>query len=77
MHIPEPVMSLAITTKKKESASNFSKALGKFQKEDPTFRVKLDSESNQVNFLESSFLIFLRLLLVEWVNYILIFTLKE
>lgn len=51
MHIPEPVMSLAITTKK-ESSANFSKALSKFQKEDPTFRVVLDPESNQVKTID-------------------------
>jgi len=40
-------MSYAVAPKKKEMGSNFSKALGKFQKEDPTFSVRLDPESNQ------------------------------
>jgi elongation factor G len=48
MHVPNPVMSLAIAPAKKEGLANFSKALSKFQKEDPTFRVHLDPESNQV-----------------------------
>lgn len=48
MHIPEPVLSLSITTKKKEQSSSFSKALQRFQKEDPTFRVTQDSESNEI-----------------------------
>ncbi|KAJ0972928.1 hypothetical protein J5N97_020887 [Dioscorea zingiberensis] len=39
MNVPEPVMSLAV--------SPFSKALNRFQKEDPTFRVGLDAESGQ------------------------------
>ena len=47
MHVPDPVMSLAITTDAKKNDSNFSKALNKFTKEDPTFRVTLDQESGQ------------------------------
>jgi elongation factor G len=46
MFVPEPVISLALTPKGKESA-NFSKALNRFQKEDPTFRVHVDSESKE------------------------------
>lgn len=40
-------MSLAVSTDSKKSELAFSKALHKFQKEDPTFRVKLDPESGQ------------------------------
>ena len=39
MNIPEPVMSLAIMPKTREASGSFSKALGRFQKEDPTFKV--------------------------------------
>ncbi len=39
MNIPEPVMSLAIMPKTREASGGFSKALGRFQKEDPTFKV--------------------------------------
>ncbi|KAJ2822892.1 Elongation factor G, mitochondrial [Coemansia erecta] len=46
MFVPEPVISLSLTPKDKNSA-NFSKALNRFQKEDPTFRVHVDSESKQ------------------------------
>lgn len=46
MFVPEPVISLSIKPKGKESA-NFSKALNRFQKEDPTFRVHVDSESKE------------------------------
>ena len=46
MFVPEPVISLAITPEGKESA-NFSRALNRFQKEDPTFRVHVDKESNE------------------------------
>jgi len=47
MFIPNAVISLAIQPKDKGSASNFSKALNKFTKEDPTFRVHRDEESNE------------------------------
>lgn len=46
LFIPEPVMSLAIAPKKRDSSSGaFSKALQRFCKEDPTFRTHLDTES--------------------------------
>lgn len=38
--VPEPVMSLALTPKSAEQMGNFMKALTRFQKEDPTFRVR-------------------------------------
>jgi elongation factor G len=48
MFIPQPVMSLALYPKSKEIATSaFSKALNRFQKEDPTFRVHFDSDSGQ------------------------------
>ena len=47
MHIPEAVISLAIAPKHKSGTANFSKALQKFKKEDPTFRVHRDEESNE------------------------------
>lgn len=47
MHIPEAVISLAVAPKEKSGAANFSKALNKFKKEDPTFRVHRDEESNE------------------------------
>ena len=40
MHVPEPVISLAVTPVKKDQMPVFNKALTRFQKEDPTFRVK-------------------------------------
>jgi elongation factor G len=47
MFVPDAVISLAVQPKSKEGAANFSKALQKFRKEDPTFRVKRDEESNE------------------------------
>ncbi len=45
MHVPDAVISLAVAPKDKQSSNNFSKALQKFRKEDPTFRVHRDEES--------------------------------
>jgi elongation factor G len=47
MHVPQPVIELAVEPKKKEGSANFSKALNRFTKEDPTFRVWRDEESGQ------------------------------
>ena len=47
MFVPDPVMSLAISPKEQSAGGNFTKALQKFRKEDPTFFVKRDEESGQ------------------------------
>ena len=47
MFVPDPVMSLAIAPKEQNASVNFTKALQKFRKEDPTFFVKRDEESGQ------------------------------
>jgi len=47
MHVPDAVISLAVAPKEKAGANNFTKALQKFRKEDPTFRVHRDEESNE------------------------------
>lgn len=47
MFVPEPVVKLAIKPKDKAAANNFSKALNRFSKEDPTFQSALDEESNE------------------------------
>jgi elongation factor G len=47
MNVPEPVMSLAIAPSSKDIGQQFSKALNRFQKEDPTFRVSLDPDSGE------------------------------
>lgn len=46
MFVPDAVVSLAITPKTKDAA-NFSKAVNRFQKEDPTFRVHFDKDSKE------------------------------
>lgn len=47
MHVPEPVISLAVKPKDKKAEMNLSKALTRFSKEDPTFKVYLDEETNE------------------------------
>ena len=47
MHVPDAVISLSVRPKDKSTADNFTKALNKFRKEDPTFKVHRDDESNE------------------------------
>ena len=47
MYVPDPVMSLSIRATKKDYTDKFQKALVKFQKEDPTFKVRVDEESEE------------------------------
>ncbi len=47
MFVPNAVISLAVRPKDKSGADNFTKALNKFRKEDPTFRVHRDEESSE------------------------------
>ncbi|MDY6837274.1 MAG: elongation factor G [Thermodesulfobacteriota bacterium] len=45
MHVPDPVISLAIVPKDNKAEINMSKALGRFTKEDPTFRTYVSNET--------------------------------
>lgn len=45
MHVPNTVISLAVSPKDRAASANFSKALNRFSKEDPTFQVHRDEES--------------------------------
>ncbi|OUL22873.1 translation elongation factor G [Nostoc sp. RF31YmG] len=45
MFVPDPVITLAVTPKKQEDSDRLSKALNRFQKEDPTFKLSIDQES--------------------------------
>ncbi len=47
MFVPEPIISLAVTAKDKKSQDNMGKALNRFVKEDPTFKMYVDDESNE------------------------------
>ncbi|CAG0899092.1 unnamed protein product [Darwinula stevensoni] len=45
--VPDPVISMSITPKK-EAVEQFSKAIHRFTKEDPTFRVEYDPDSKEL-----------------------------
>lgn len=47
LFIPEPVISVAVEPKTKQDMEKLSKALQALSQEDPTFRVSIDSETNQ------------------------------
>jgi elongation factor G len=47
MFVPKPVISLAVRPTSTKNSANFSKALQRFRREDPTFRVHNDPESNE------------------------------
>ncbi|KAI0474861.1 mitochondrial elongation factor g 1-like protein [Xylaria cf. heliscus] len=47
MFVPDAVMSLSIKPKRSTDADNFSKAMNRFQREDPTFRLMVDEESEE------------------------------
>jgi elongation factor G len=47
MHVPEAVIALTVSPKDNKAQVNMSKALKRFTKEDPTFRVSSDPESGE------------------------------
>lgn len=61
MFVPDPVLSLKIKPTKKEYAHKFQKAINKFKREDPTFHINQDKESEEL-------IISVIILFREWVN---------
>jgi len=47
IHVPEPVISLAVKPVGENAQENMSKALGRFVREDPTFRAGVDRDSGE------------------------------
>ena len=45
IHVPEPVIHIAIKAKDRKAEGNMAKALARFVKEDPTFHSRVDAES--------------------------------
>lgn len=48
MHVPESVMSLTIKPKKTDYITKFLKAINRFQKEDPTFKISQNEETEEM-----------------------------
>jgi len=46
--VPEPVIKVAVNPMSRSDSDKLSKALQRFRKEDPTFRVNTDEETNEV-----------------------------
>eukprot|EP00798_Chlamydomonas_sp_ICE-L_P017594 gene17594-23923_t len=46
--VPQPVMSLALTPKASDQMGAFMKALTRFQKEDPTFKMSSNSDTGEI-----------------------------
>ncbi|XP_006861837.1 PREDICTED: elongation factor G, mitochondrial [Chrysochloris asiatica] len=47
IHVPDPVISIAMRPSNKNDLEKFSKGIGRFTREDPTFRVHFDTESKE------------------------------
>ncbi|NWT55463.1 EFGM factor, partial [Erythrocercus mccallii] len=47
IHVPDPVISVAMKPSNKNDLDKFSKGLGRFTREDPTFRIHFDEESKE------------------------------
>jgi elongation factor G len=47
MFVPKPVMSLSVKPKESGTIGNFSKAVGKFTREDPTLHVTVDDKTQE------------------------------
>jgi elongation factor G len=48
MFVPEPVITIAVSPQSRVDAEKLGKALARFRKEDPTFRVATDPETNEI-----------------------------
>jgi len=48
MHVPDPVMSLTIKPKRHDDLDSFLKAINRFEREDPTFTVRHNIESEEI-----------------------------
>jgi len=47
MHVPDPVVSLAVKAAERQGEDRLAKALQRFSREDPTFRVQTDEETGE------------------------------
>uniref|UniRef100_F6QKI2 Elongation factor G, mitochondrial n=1 Tax=Callithrix jacchus TaxID=9483 RepID=F6QKI2_CALJA len=47
IHVPDPVISIAMRPSNKNDLEKFSKGIGRFTREDPTFKVHFDTENKE------------------------------
>uniref|UniRef100_A0A2K5VAV5 Elongation factor G, mitochondrial n=1 Tax=Macaca fascicularis TaxID=9541 RepID=A0A2K5VAV5_MACFA len=47
IHVPDPVISIAMKPSNKNDLEKFSKGIGRFTREDPTFKVHFDTENKE------------------------------
>lgn len=47
IHVPDPVVSMSIKPKNNKDRDNFSKAVARFTKEDPTFQFRFDNDNKE------------------------------
>lgn len=47
MYVPDPVISMAIKAKHSKDLDSFSKAINRFTREDPTYRIYWDSDNKE------------------------------
>lgn len=48
IYVPEPVISMSIKVKDKDKNENFTKAMHRFQREDPTFHCAFDADNKEM-----------------------------
>ena len=47
MYVPDPVISMAIKPKNTNDLDAFSKAVNRFTREDPTYRIQWDTDNKE------------------------------